>query len=247
MRYRVLALITGGVFLLGSGTSRAYEEKAVENGGSITGTVRVTGDVPTLPPQPVYKQSATCGQTVPDERLITGKNGLLANAVVFLDGVDSGKPIRRDEPVELNNLKCAFVPHVVDGTVGQTLSMHNGDPFLHDAHAWLGARTLFNVALLKGKTVDQPLRDPGLIHINCNVRHTWMHAYVFVGENPYHAVTTAAGAFAITDIPPGTYTMTTWHEMLGSIDRSVTVEAGKATHVDVDLPAVAAPEHSAQQ
>jgi hypothetical protein len=241
MRHCVLAVMIGGVLLLGSRHARAYEEKAVENGGSISGTVRVTGELPILPPQPVYKHGDTCGGTVRDERLVAGKGGVLANAVVFLDGVDAGKPVRRDEPVVLDNLKCAFVPHVVDGTVGQILSMHNGDPFLHDAHAYLGQRTLFNVALLKGKTVDQPLNDPGLIHINCNVRHTWMHAYVFVGENPYHAVTTAAGAFSITDIPPGTYRMTTWHEMLGTIDQTVNVEAGKATHIDLDMPAVAAP------
>lgn len=241
MRYRVIGLIVGGVLLLGSGNSGAYEEKAVENGGSISGTVRVSGEIPKLPPQPVYKHSDTCGGAVRDERLVTGENGVLANAVVFLDGVDRGKPIRRDEPVVLNNLKCAFVPHVVDATVGQTLSMHNDDPFLHDAHAYLGRRTLFNVALLKGKTVDQPLNDPGLIHINCNVRHTWMHAYVFVGENPYHAVTAPAGAFTITDIPPGTYRVTTWHEMLGTIDQTVNVEAGKVTRLDVEMPAVAAP------
>lgn len=244
MRTRALMLIASGILVAATTSApSAYEEKTVTNGGSISGSVRVTGEIPVLPPQPVYKEGDACGATVRDERLLVGKGGVLQNAVVFLDGVDSGKPIRREDPVALDNLKCAFVPHVAAGTVGQTLSMHNSDPFLHDAHAWLGAHTLFNVALLKGKTKDQPLSEPGLIHINCNVRHTWMHAYVFVGENPYHAVTGADGSFVIGDIPPGTYKLTAWQEMLGTVDRMVTVESGKATRVDVEIPAVAAEVH----
>jgi hypothetical protein len=73
---------------------------------------------------------------------------------------------------------------VRSAAVGQTLEIHNSDPFLHDAHLWLGTRSLFNVGILPDHTRREPLADAGLIHINCNVRHTWMHAYVFVAENP---------------------------------------------------------------
>jgi hypothetical protein len=147
--------------------------------------------------------------------------------------------VPRDRPVVLDNVKCAFVPHVLSATVGQTLEIHNSDPFPHDAHAWLGTRTLFNVGILPGHTSRQPLADAGLIHINCNVRHTWMHAYVSVSDDPYHAVTGADGRFAIDQVPPGTYTLRIWHELLGSVDRPVTVEAGKTATVDFALPATA--------
>jgi hypothetical protein len=173
-----------------------------------------------------------------DQRLQVGKGGKLANAVVDLVGVAAGKPVAR-EPVLLDNVKCAFVPHVRDATVGQTLEIRNSDPFLHDAHAWLGTRTLFNVGILPGHTSHQPLDVAGLIHINCNVRHTWMHAYVFVGEDPYHAVTGPDGVFEIADVPPGTYTLRVWHELLGSSEQSVTVEAGKTATVNFGMPIVA--------
>lgn len=239
MSKRALVLIACGILVAAATAAPAYEERTVANGGSISGSVRVTGEIPVLPALPVYKEGDACGASVRDERLVVGKGGALQNAVVFLDGVASGKPIRRDEPVTLDNERCVFVPHVAAGTVGQTLSMHNRDAFLHDAHAWLGPRTLFNVALPKGRTKDQPLAEPGLIHINCNVRHTWMHAYVFVGENPYSAVTGADGTFLLGDVPPGTYKLTVWQELLGTADRTVTVESGKETRVDVDLPTVA--------
>jgi plastocyanin len=217
----------------------AYREEAVSNGGTISGRVLVAGTVPKLPPQPVYKQHEVCGQTMPDERLEVGPGGALRYAVIQVDGVSAGKPIPRDQPVPLDNRKCAFVPHVLDATVGQTLQIHNDDPFLHDAHAWLGTRTLFNVGVLPGHTVSRPLNDAGLVHINCNVRHTWMHAFLFVGENPYHAITDAEGRFRIDQVPPGSYTLTVWHELLGTVERPVKVESGQTTTVDFALPMTA--------
>ncbi len=218
-----------------------YRETTVPNGAKITGQVRVTGDVPTLPPQPVFKQTDTCGTQVPDERLVAGKNGALKNSIVSIINVTSGKPPHLAEPVKFDNLKCTFVPHVLTATVGQTLEIHNSDPFLHDAHALLGSKTLFNVGILSNHTVLQPLLETGMIHINCNVRHTWMHAYLYVSDNPYHTVTDADGRFVLDDVPPGNYTVRVWHELLGSQDRDVKVLAGETSTQEFVFSAAAPP------
>lgn len=230
------------VALLGAGPAAAdYREATVTNGAKIVGQVRVTGDVPALPPQPVFKQTETCGTELPDERLVVGKSGVLKNATVSIVNITSGKPPRLAEPVKLDNVKCAFVPHVLTATVGQTLQIHNSDPFLHDAHALLGSKTLFNVGILSNRSVLEPLLEPGLIRINCNVRHTWMHAYVYVSDNPYHAVTDADGHFVLDDVPPGNYTIRVWHELLGSQDREVKVLAGETSTQEVTFSAAAPP------
>ena len=235
-------LLLAAILSSAGGAQRAraeYREISVENGGKIAGTILTAGDVPILPPLPVFKQQEICGGNVVDFRLVVGPGDGLANAVVYLVDVPAGKPILRDHAVLLDNAKCAFIPHVRSGSVGQTLEIHNSDPFVHDAHAWLGTRTLFNDGILPGHTAHEPLSDAGLIHINCNVRHTWMQAYVYVGDNPYNAVTGPDGRYVIDGIPPGTYTVRVWHELLGNIDRSVTVESGKTTTVDAALPIVA--------
>jgi carboxypeptidase family protein len=239
MRSAQALILTSCLLTVAGRAGAVYREVAVKDGGRISGRVRVVGAVPVLPPQPVFKQKEVCGETQPDPRLVTGKDGVLENAVVSLANIDAGKPVPRNTAVTLDNAKCTFVPHVASATVGQMLHLHNSDPFLHDAHALLGSRTLFNVAILKDQTVRKPLAEPGLIHLNCNVRHTWMHAYLYVAEHPYHAVTAETGQFVIDEVPPGTYTLRVWHEMLGSVDRSVTVEQGKTTTVDIDLQAVA--------
>ncbi len=223
---------------IGSG----YEPGAVANGGAIRGTVRLSGEAPAMPPQPVYKHADVCGAEIRDERLIVGASGGLRNAVVALVDVARGKPVPTDQPLVLDNVKCAFVPHVAVATVGQELLLRNSDPFLHDAHAWLGSRTLFNVAIPKGRTVKRSLTEAGLIHVNCNVRHTWMRAYLYVSDNPYHAVTDDAGGFAIEDVPPGTYKLKVWHELLGSVDREVKVEGGKTTDLEIQMSATAPEE-----
>jgi plastocyanin len=235
-RRATLSVLTAALAVTRLGV--AYEGAPVTNGGTITGRVRVVGDVVPLPPQPVYKHIAECGHTVRDDRLVFGKQGALEFAVVTLEGITKGKPVPT-APVMLHNKVCAFVPHVTSATIGQMLDIVNDDPFLHDAHAWLGQRTLFNLAIPRGHTVHHRLDDVGLIHVNCNVRHTWMHAYIAVADHPYHAVTGPDGHFTITEVPPGSYRVTVWHEMLGSTERPVTVTGGTTATVDVDLPAVA--------
>jgi plastocyanin len=235
---RIAIVLASLVLLCGAGAA-TYREEAIANGGRIVGTVRVVGDVTPLPAQPVFKELDLCGETVPDERLVVDPAGHLGNAVVHLADIQAGKPVPRSETVRFDNRKCAFVPHVVAASVGQTLEIHNEDPFLHDAHAIRGTETLFNLAIPKGRTVHHVLATPGTAHVNCNVRHTWMHAYLFVTDDPYHAVTDPAGRFVLDDVPPGTYTIAVWHEMLGSSQRQVTVAPGKTATVDFALQAIA--------
>jgi plastocyanin len=237
---RAIAFIFIGALLNAGRAAAEYKESVVTNGGTISGRVRVAGDVPVLPPQPVFKQKETCGEAVPDERLVIGQDAGLANAVLVLTDITAGKAVPRERAVHMDNRRCAFVPHVLNATVGQMIEITNSDPFLHDAHAMLGSRTLFNVAIPKGRTVHRPLAYAGVAHINCNIRHTWMHAYLFIAEHPYHVVTDTNGRFTIADVPPGTYTLRAWHEMLGSVEQSVKVEAGKTATVELALQGVAA-------
>jgi hypothetical protein len=67
-----------------------------------------------------------------------------------------------------------------------------------------------------------------MIPVKCNI-HEWMHAYIGVVDNPYFATTKDDGTFTLPNLPPGTYTVTAWHELLGTQETTVTIAAsGKA-------------------
>jgi hypothetical protein len=232
MGIRTLVVFGMGLALL-LGTAAS----AVAAAGSVAGTITVTA-VPAAPaPLPVFKHKEVCGDSVADERLIVGPGGGLRYAVVTIKGVTGGRPVERDLTHVLDNVGCRFAPHVQVAEVGQWLEIRNSDPILHNADAKLGKRTLFNVALPPARRVRKPLAEPGLIAFTCNVRHTWMSAYVAVASDPYHTVTDAYGEYEIADLPPGTYTLEVWHERLGVVERPLTVVAGETAVVDVAYPA----------
>jgi hypothetical protein len=205
-------------------------------GGTVAGTITVEGTPAAPPPLPVFKHKEVCGESVVNERLVVGPGGGLRYAVVTVAGVTGGRAVERDLTHVLDNTACRFVPHVQVAEVGQWLEIRNSDPILHNADAKLEGRTLFNLALPPARRVRKPLAEAGLISFKCNVRHTWMSAYVAVAAHPYHTVTDAYGDYEIGDVPPGTYTLKVWHEQLGVVERPLTVEAAKTATIDVAYP-----------
>jgi plastocyanin len=210
--------------------------------GMVAGTVRLEGTPPMRPPLPVFKHAEVCGAGVPDDRLVVGPGGGVRYAVVSVEGVRGGKAPERDVTLALDSHGCRFEPHVQVAEVGQWLELRNSDPILHNADARLGPETLFNVALPPARRMRKPLARPGLVALTCDVRHTWMSAFIAVSAHPYHTVTDAYGAYEIGELPPGTYRLRVWHEELGTVERSLTIAAGERATVDVSytLPAQAA-------
>jgi len=51
-----------------------------------------------------------------------------------------------------------------------------------------------------------------------------MRAFIFVMEHPFFTVTDAQGRFTIKNLPPGEYTLATWHESFGKNNQ--TIKAG---------------------
>ena len=64
-----------------------------------------------------------------------------------------------------------------------------------------------------------------MVRFKCDF-HGWMAAYVGVMSHPFFAVTDASGAFDLTGLPPGTYTLEAWHETFGTRTQEITIPAG---------------------
>jgi plastocyanin len=205
--------------------------------GTVAGTVRLAGAPPARPALRVFKNQEVCGKSVADDRLVVGPGGGVRYAVITLVGVRGAKKPERDLTVVLDNRGCRFEPHVQTAEVGQWLELRNSDPILHNADARIGQETLFNVALTPGRQLRKPLARAGLVAITCDVRHTWMNAFIDVADHPYHTVTDAYGTYELRDVPPGTYTLRIWHEQLGTKEQPLTVKAGETATADIAYPA----------
>ena len=64
-----------------------------------------------------------------------------------------------------------------------------------------------------------------------------MKAYVNVGTNPFYAVSDASGNFEITGLPPGEYTISAVHEVLGEQTQKITVIAKENRAADFTFTA----------
>jgi plastocyanin len=195
--------------------------------GGIRGTARLAGQVPKAAPLQVNRDQSACGAALPDESVVAA-DGKLANVVVTVKGT----PVRpAPRTAILDQQQCRFVPHVQTLPPGSTLDIVNSDPVLHNVHGYLGRATSFNVALpIKKQRVARKLDRAGVVRLACDV-HGWMSAFVVVAEGP-SAVSGPDGAFAIPDVPPGTWTVTAWHEKLGEKSAQVTVPASGDASVD---------------
>jgi plastocyanin len=204
--------------------------------GSVRGHVRVLGPVPEneairMSADPMCNK-ANGGQRVLDEGVEAKADGSLANVFVELVGNFPETPVPA-EPVSIDQRGCVYRPRVTGIRAGQALQIRNSDDGLHNVHGVSRDRDDFNVSQpLSGMINTFHPRDPGILKLKCDV-HTWMVAFVGVVNHPFFAVTGADGAFALHDVPEGTYSVRTWHERLGEIATPVRIDGGRDADVDI--------------
>jgi len=66
--------------------------------------------------------------------------------------------------------------------------------------------------------------------------HQWMRAYIAVFDHPFFAVTSSGGRFAISNLPPGQYTLVAWHKAAGFFRKTIVVEAGHDAFANFFIP-----------
>ena len=197
--------------------------------GSIQGQVRLEGD---LPGNAVIRMGVDplCAQLTRDKQMVqeavlTSRDGSLANVFVRLQGdfPDSSVP---DEPVVIDQQDCVFSPRVAGARVGQLVQIKNNDPVLHNLNAQTTTTNSFNVSQPIQGTVHEVrlAEEEGMLRIRCDL-HRWMTEYIGVVPHPFFAVTDLSGTFTLSGVPPGTHTIQAWHEELGVLTQTVTVEA----------------------
>lgn len=146
-------------------------------------------------------------------------------AIAKIEGKTFAPP---KEPVVMDQDGKVFKPRVLPILVGTKVEFLNSDPFEHNV---LSPKPKFNLGKWgQGKSKRRVFETPGAVTLLCNL-HPEMIGYVVVCETPYYALTDKKGRFTIEGIPPGEYTLVTWHERLKPASKAIVVTAGETAKV----------------
>jgi plastocyanin len=209
--------------------------------GTIGGTVRVTGTPPAMK-EIRFGSFAECaaqhsGTVYAGDVLV--RDGLVQNAFVYVaDGLGQRVFAIPGAPVEIDQRGCLYEPRVAGAQVGQLIKFVNSDPALHNVHGTPRGSPSWNFVLARAGLareirIDRP---EVMVSVRCDL-HPWMQGWIGVVDHPYFAVTGPDGAFRLAGVPPGTYTVTAWHERFGTQSRPVTVPERGAAGVAFDFTA----------
>ncbi len=227
-------VLSAAIFALPATSMAQYKGGDVKDGGSISGTVKFKGTAPAPKKLEISKDKEVCGKSPKVDQSLVVNNGNLANAVVTITDIKTGKKIDAKK-VTLDQKGCEYQPHVLAFPVGTTVEILNPDGILHNVHSYSKANSPFNMAQPKfKKTLDVKIDKPEAIEVKCDV-HGWMQGWLVATESPYVAVTDNSGNFKLTDVPPGSYTVEVWHEKLGKNTQKVSVKAKEDAKVSFEL------------
>jgi len=196
--------------------------------GAISGFVKLEGTPPRMRSinMAAVPSCAKIHSTPPmTEDVVPGDNGTLQNVVVYLQGDFSQYSFPAvTTPVTIDQKGCLYVPRVVALTTGTPLRIHNSDSATHNTHPLTRNNSEWNETQAVGSPPMERLfaRPEVAITLKCNL-HPWMTAHVAVFSHPYFQVTGQHGSFDLKHVPPGTYTVTAWHERYGTREQTVTL------------------------
>jgi hypothetical protein len=190
--------------------------------GTISGVISYNG-TPPAPKKIDTTADPVCGQKNPnlttDDTIV--KDGKLANTFVYIKegSVQGGKKIGEyawttpTSEVQLDQNGCHYAPHVLGVMVNQKLKITNSDATQHNIHPTPKLNTEWNQTQANGAPPIEKAftRAEQVIPVKCN-QHPWMKAYIGVMKHPFFKVSNDTGAYEITGVPPGTYTLVAWRE-----------------------------------
>jgi len=193
----------------------------------ITGKVSLSGAPAKPKPLDLSKEPACAKMHANDplypESVVTGQGNGLRNVVVYIStGAPSGG-VAPSSPAIFDQQGCHYTTHVLAFRVGQEVKISNSDPLSHNIHPLARVNREWNKIQLPGTPpFSYAYESEEFIPIKCNI-HPWMQGYFAIFKHGFFAVTGEDGSFSLPPLPPGHYTVTAWHESLGTKSEEITV------------------------
>lgn len=203
---------------------------------TLSGVVKFQGVAP-KPKTIDMSSDPNCAKAHPTlattEEIVVGADNGLANVIVYVsDGLGDRTFQPPDQPAVLEQKGCQYKPHVLGLQAKQKLNVVNDDETTHNIHPSPNNNREWNMTQPHGVPLEQTFaREEIAIPVKCNI-HPWMKGYIAVFKHPFFIVSNTKGTFDLKDLPPGSYTITAWHEKLGTLTQKITVGSGETKTLD---------------
>jgi len=229
----ILVLAGGMVIPTAVLAQSSYQAIPVPDGGTITGTVKWTGERPKPVILAISKDPSVCDPqkagTRDLDRLVIDSDGGVQNTVVYLKDVTIGKAWDTTTTKRIIDQKtCQYIPHITIIPVSADLGMKSSDPILHTMHM-TGAADYNLPFPMTDVVVSRPMKREGVADLKCNAGHVWMNGIIFVVEHPYYTLTDSHGNFRLSGVPPGEYEIVAWHEGWKVVREEPVLDVGTQT------------------
>jgi hypothetical protein len=190
--------------------------------GTVVGQVTWDGDRPQPAMIETYRlapggRNERVSRPAPNVPVIESASGGVSQALVYLRGVmKAARPW--DQPpvsIELSDERAMIcqgggpprnIGLVHCGSAVTIVSRQNCFHALRARGSAFWTLTLPDADRPLTKRLDQP----GIVELSSAAGYYWMHAYLFVADNPYCVLTDAHGRFELAGVPPGEYELITW-------------------------------------
>jgi len=144
----------------------------------------------------------------------------------------------------IDQVNRQFIPQVNVVQTGTAILFPNSDNIRHSVYSFSPSK-VFTLKLYAGKSADAVLFDKsGLVVLGCNI-HDQMVSYLLVVDTPYFAHTAHGGVATLAKLPPGDYTLRTWHTPMTEdqqlseqlrVDSAAAASAARTVHLNLPSP-----------
>lgn len=151
--------------------------------------------------------------------------------------LDTGAPtgvVTGTQPV-IDQLGLQFSPRHLVARVGEAVTFTNSESIAHNVtvRSVAGDSTLLDADTPPSVSVSLVFESEGGYDVTCGT-HPGMTAFIFVTTSPYAVFAEADGAFHVSGVPPGEYTLRVWSLDEGARgERTVEVREGTAAEVSM--------------
>jgi hypothetical protein len=218
--------------------------------GTIRGSVRWSGPIPTVPPFEI--RTLLLDNNPPQPRLVRDNphapridtaTGGVGGAVVFLRGIDPKKARPWDhakvcvenESRDMHILQGALASNVGFVRQGDAITMVSREPVFNVVRA-KGAAFFSLMFPDPNQPLTRVLSNKGQVELSSGAGYYWMRGTLFVDDHPYYVRTDRHGEFELAQVPPGCYQIVCWLPNWNQAGQDRDPESGLVIRVEFHPP-----------